>query len=407
MALFQYSGRAQRGQPVTGQLEAASSDVVASQLIGRGITPIKIEEVSSGASALRKVNDFIGANNIRSVDLIMFSRQMYTITKAGIPLTRGIRGLAASIRHEYFQEVLSDVADRLEAGSGLSVAMRHHPKAFNQLFCSMIAVGESSGKLDEVFRQIGFYIERDEETRKRIKSAMRYPSFVLGAIVLAIVVVNIMVIPEFAKLFANFNAELPLVTKILIGFSNLFVNYWMYMLFLFGVLGVFLYRYLSSEKGALQWGKNKMRFPIVGGLIERATMARYARSFGLMLSAGVPITQSLSLCAVAIDNPYIEKKINSIRQGIERGDSLLRTHLQADLFTPLVLQMISVGEESGQVETLLTEVAEFYEREVDYDLKTLTDRIEPILIVVMAGFVLILALGIFLPMWSLYDVQTQ
>ncbi len=406
MARFQYQGRAQRGQPVSGKLEAASQDAVAAQLIGRGITPVQIDEISTGASFLHQINDRLGANKVREVDLIMLCRQMYTITKAGIPLTRGIRGLAASVRHAYLQEVLSDVADRLEAGSSLSLAMRNHPKAFDPLFVNMIAVGESSGQLDEVFKQIGFYIERDSETRKRVKSALRYPSFVILALAAALVIVNIFVIPEFARLFANFNAELPLVTKILIGFSNLFVNYWPYLLLCTGALIGAAWHYLRTEQGALRWGYYKMRLPIVGDLIERALMARYARTFGLMLRAGVPITQSLALCAAAIDNPWLEQKILGIRQGIERGDSLLRTHLAASMFTPLVLQMIAVGEESGQVEALLTEVAEFYEREVDYDLKTLTDRIEPLLIVCMAAFVLILALGIFLPMWNLYEVQS-
>ena len=160
----------------------------------------------------------------------------------------------------------------------------------------------------------------------------------------------------------------------------------------------------NSRRG-IQWGRQKLRLPIIGGLIDRASMARYARSFSLMLGAGVPVNQALSLCGSAIDNLYLQEKINKIREGIERGDSLLRTHYQAEMFTPLVLQMIAVGEESGQVENLLKEVAEFYEREVDYDLKTLTDRIEPILIVVMAGFVAVLALGIMLPMWSMYEVQ--
>lgn len=405
MAQYQYQGRANRGQPVQGQIEASSVDAVASQLVGRGITPIKIEEVSVGASVARKLNDALGANKVRSVDIIMFCRQMYTITKAGIPLTRGIRGLAASIRHDYLREVLSEVAERLEAGASLSGAMRHYPKAFDQLFISMIAVGESSGKLDEVFRQIGFYVERDEETRKKIKSAMRYPSFVLIAMIVAISVVNIFVIPQFSKMFEKFDVALPLVTRFLIGMSNLFVNYWLHMLVVLIIGVVALVRYLKTEKGALAWGKNKMRIPIVGDLIERALMARYARSFSLMLGAGVPITQALNLCAAAIDNPYLERKIRGIREGVERGESLLRTHLQAELFTPLVLQMVAVGEESGQVESLLLEVAEFYEREVDYDLTTMTDRIEPLLIVMMAGFVMVLALGILLPMWNFYEIQ--
>lgn len=406
MAQFKYIGRARQGQAVQGQMDAASEDAVATLLYGRGITPIKIDEVALGDSLIKQLNVFLGAQKVSSTELVMFCRQMYTIAKAGIPLTRGIRGLAASIRHEHFREVLNEIADRLETGVGLSAAMRNHPKIFNDLFISMVNVGESSGKLEEVFKQIGFYIERDEETKKRIKSALRYPSFVTLALVAAITVINIWVVPAFARMFEKFGADLPFVTKLLIGTSNVFVNYWPFLLAVLVSVIVGTYYYLRLPSGAMHWGRYKLRLPIVGGLIERASMARYGRSFSLMLRAGVPITQSLKLCAAAIDNPFLERKINTIREGIERGESLFRTHTQSQMFTPLVLQMVSVGEESGQVEELLSDVAEFYEREVDYDLKTLTDRIEPILIVIMAAFVAILALGIFLPMWGMYDIQS-
>ncbi len=406
MTQFRFQGHSTQGQKVNGQIDAATATAVAGQLIGRGITPVKIEEVPFTEDYLKKINAFLGAEKVASVDLIMFCRQMYTITKSGIPLTRGIRGLAASIRHEHFRDVLNEIVERLEAGTGLSVAMKAHPKVFNELFVSMINVGESSGKLDEIFKQIGFYIERDEETKKRIKSAMRYPTFVSLALVAAVTTVNIMVVPAFADMFAKFDAELPIVTKILIGSSNLFVNYWYVMLAVAVCSIVGSMYYLRTEEGALKWGEWKLRMPVVGDLIDRASMARYARSFSLMLGAGVPITQSLNLCSAAIDNPFLEQKILRIREGIERGESLMRTHLHSAMFTPLVLQMVAVGEESGQVEELLADVAEFYEREVDYDLKTLTDRIEPILIITMAIFVAILALGIFLPMWSMFEVRS-
>ncbi len=405
MPRFQFHARSEQGQPVNGEVEGTSIDGVASQLISRGVTPIKIQEVGIGASYLRRINKLLGAERVKDVDLIMFCRQMYTVGKSGVPLTRGLRGLAASIRHDYFRDTINNVAERLETGVSLSRAMSQYPKVFNQLFISMINVGENSGKLDEVFKQIGFYIERDELTRKRVKSAMRYPSFVMFALLMAIVAINIWVVPAFADLFAKFNAELPFVTQILIGMSSLFVNYGVYLFIAFSITIFSWIYYVRTPEGAYNWGRYKLRVPIVGGIIERASMARYARSFSLMLSAGVPITQALNLCAAAIDNTYLEKKILDIREGISRGETLLKTHYQAEMFTPLVLQMVSVGEESGQVEELLNEVAEFYEREVDYDLKTLTDRIEPILIITMAVFVTVLALGIFLPMWSIYEIQ--
>lgn len=405
MPHFKYMGHSAQGEAIKGTLEAPSQSAVAAQLIGRGVTPVQIDEVPITEDYLKKISVFFGANKVSPVDIVMFCRQMYTITKSGIPLTRGIRGLSASVRHEHFREVLLDVVDRLEAGTGLSMSMRNHPKVFNGLFVSMINVGENSGKLDEIFKQIGFYIERDEETKKRIKSAMRYPSFVMMALAAAIVVVNIFVVPAFSEMFATFNAELPMVTKILIFTSKVFIHYWWVLILVCGSsIGGVMY-YLSTPEGAQNWGRYKLKMPIVGDLVSRASMARYARSFSLMLRAGVPITQALNLCAASIDNPYLEKKILKIREGIERGDSLMRTHLHSEMFTPLVLQMVAVGEESGQVEELLGEVAEFYEREVDYDLKTLTDKIEPILIVIMAVFVAVLALGIFLPMWSMFEVQ--
>lgn len=405
MPQYKFQGRSAQGQAVNGQYHAASVDALAGQMMGRGITPINIEEVTPGEDIVRRINQALGGEKIKDTELIMFCRQMYTITKSGVPLVRGIRGLSASLQHQGFRDLLNQVADRLEGGASLSQALRHHPKVFSNLFVNMIAVGESSGKLDEVFLQLGAYLERDEETRKRIKSALRYPSFIMLALVVAVAVVNIVVIPQFSLMFAKFGADLPLLTRVLVGTSNLVVNHgWLILAATVAAVAGAIY-YLRTPNGAWQWGKMKLRLPIFGTIIDRASMARYARSMSLMLRAGVPINQVLNLCARAIDNPYLAEKIDNIRRGVERGEGLLRTHMHAQMFTPLVLQMIAVGEESGQVEELLGDVAEFYEREVDYDLKKLSDRIEPVLIVIMAGFVAVLALGIMLPIWSMMEIQ--
>lgn len=405
MPTFEYQGRSARGELAKGRLEAATTDAAASALQEQGITPVNIQQVVAASSMNVEIGTLFGGKKIQTVDLIMFCRQMYTIAKSGIPLVRGIRGLAAGLKHAEFQRVLNDVAQRLEGGSALSPALGKHPKVFNNLFVSMISVGESTGSLDQVFAQLAFYMERDEETRKSIKSAVRYPMFVVIALAIAVTVVNIAVIPKFADMFKQFKAELPLVTKILIGTSHVFVNYWWALLLGSGIAVAGVWYYLSTPQGAVFWGQKKLRLPVIGSIIDRASMARYARSFSLMLRAGVPLNQALTLCARAIDNPYLAMKIERIRRGIERGDSLLRTHMNAEMLSPLVLQMIAVGEESGKVEELLAEVADFYEREVDYDLKKLSDSIEPILIIFMAGFVTVLALGIFLPMWDMYNVQ--
>lgn len=405
MAIYQFRGRNAEGQLVNGQLEAANPDAAAGVLSGRGVVPLSIAEYQDKTSFSERWEQWRNRGKVETVDLIMFCRQMYTITRAGIPLVKGLRGLAATLRHLTFRETLNDVADRLEAGVELSTAMRHHPEVFNNLFVSIVNVGENSGQLEAAFLQLSEYMERDQETVKSIKSALRYPSFVMIALAIAIAVINIKVIPAFANMFAQFGAELPLPTRILVGVSDFFVAFWPYLLVLILGLVFGVRHYVNTEEGSRVWGRKKLELPVIGDIIERASMARYARSFGLMLRSGLPLNTALALCAKAIDNPYLGDKINAIRAGIERGEGLFQTHLASGMFTPLVLQMIAVGEESGQVDRLMTEMAEFYEREVDYDVKRLSDRIEPIMVVIMAGFVLILALGIFLPMWDMYSIQ--
>ena len=405
MALFEFKGRNAEGRLITGQLDASNQDAAASQLLGRGITPVEINAFIERLSFSERFARATNRGKVEAVELIMFCRQMHTISRAGIPLVKGLRGLSASLRNYAFQRALNDIVERLEAGVELSAAMRAHPKIFNNLFVSLVSVGENSGRLDLVFKQLSDYMERDLSTIKSIKTALRYPTFVLIAISIAITIINIKVIPAFAGLFEKFEAQLPLPTRILIGVSDFFVNYWIYLFVIVSALIAWTYHYVNTPEGSRVWGKKKLRLIVIGDIIERASLARYARSFGLMLNAGLPISAALELSARAIDNPYLGDKIRSIRSGIERGEGLYQTHLVSGMFTPLVLQMISVGEESGQVDTLLAEVAVFYESEVEYDVKQLSDRIEPIMIVIMAGFVTILALGIFLPMWDMYSIQ--
>ena len=405
MSQFQYKGRNGKGESVTGLLDGSSKDAVAALLMGRGITPVSIE-AGKEPTASFDLNNLLGPQKVSDQDLIMLTRQLYTVSKAGIPLIKGVRGLAASMGHERLSNILIDIADFLETGMQLSLAMNRHKDVFDHLYVNMVKVGEDSGQLEAVFNQLSEYLERDMETRKSVKAALRYPSFVLSALAVALGVVNVFVIPAFADMFSQFGADLPITTRILLATSSFFVAYWHFIIVIVVTsISGFKY-YVKTPSGSVWWGKNKLKIPLVGDIINRALMARYSRSFGLMLKSGVPLPQALELCSRAMDNSYLCGKIIDIKNGVERGDSLLRTHRSSNLFTPLVLQMIAVGEESGQVDELLSEVAGFYEREVDYDLKTLSDRIEPILIVVMAGFVLVLALGIFLPMWSMYEVQS-
>jgi len=318
-----------------------------------------------------------------------------------VPITQALSGLAESTRNPVMGRALQDVTHNLESGRDLSSSLARHPQIFPSLVISLVQVGENTGRLDEVFLQISKYLELEKDTRDRIKAALRYPIIVLTAIAVAITIINMFVIPNFAKIFKSFHVELPLATRILIGISNFFVTFWPYLLVGLALLIVGARAYVKTEQGRYRWDKFKLRIPLIGNIIRRSILARYARSFAMTSRTGVPLVQGLTIVAKAIDNDYIAERILSMRNGIERGESLTRTATLSGMFTPLVLQMISVGEDTGAVDTLLLEVAEFYEREVDYDIKSLSAAIEPILMVAIGIMVLILALGIFLPMWEL------
>jgi MSHA biogenesis protein MshG len=400
MANFQYKARDASGNAVSGQLDAANQAAAADILKQRRYIPLSIEAVVTTGSA---VTFELWQAKVSLTELIIFSRQMYSLMKAGIPIIRAIKSLADSTGSVRVREVMTALASELENGRSLSVAMASHPKVFSRLIVSLVHVGENTGRLDDAFLQLTFYFEQELETRKQIKQATRYPIFVLFALAVAMVILNIFVIPQFANMFARFNAELPWSTQLLLASSSFFINFWPLLLVLLVATIIGVSFYLQTPAGKFRFGRWKLKVPIIGSIINRATLGRFARSFSMMLKAGVPITTALSLVAEAVDNDYLGEKIREMRRSIERGESLLRVSQQSNMFTNLVLQMVSVGEETGQMDEMLTEVAGFYEREVAFDLKSLTAKIEPILIAIVAAMVLLLALGIFTPMWDMLN----
>jgi len=382
-----------------GVLRQNNEAGVADSLLKRQYIPISISLVETKNNI--KLFDNLFSEKITLDDMIMFSRQMYSLLKAGIPIIRAMIGLADTTQNKEFKSVLLEVTRQLEQGRELSSALAIHNKVFSRLTISMVKVGEGSGRLEDAFYQLAIYFEKEQETRKRIKAAMRYPTFVILALLVAMIILNIFVIPTFASMFEKFDTELPLMTQILIGTSNFFVNYW-WLLALMLVGGVVAWRrYLNTSAGRFKWDHHKLKIPFVGDILKRTLLGRYSQSLAMVLRSGVPMTTGLSLTAHAVDNSYMEKAIITMRQDIEKGDSLLRASRSSELFSQLVLQMVAVGEETGRVDELLQEAADFYEREVDYDLRSLTAKIEPILTVFVAIMVLILALGIFMPMWNM------
>lgn len=399
---FTYRGKDDRGSQQQGAIEAASADAAAMELMRRGITPLQIQrKPESAAASLNLAALPVFRRRITLDELLVFCRQMYALTRAGIPLIRTMRGLAETSRSPVMAEVLDDITDRLEGGVPMATAMQAHPKVFSELFIAMIHVGENTGQLDDAFKRLADILELERDTKRRVKQALRYPTFVVVALLAALMVVNFLVIPKFASVFAKLGADLPFLTQVLVGTSNFLLNYWYVLLFALAAGAVLLRQWKNTEQGRLTWDRYKLKLPIIGPLLELITLSRFARNFASMLAAGMPVTHALTVVADATDNAWIARHIRDMRLGIERGDSLLRTARASGMFTPLILQMIAVGEETGSVDEMLINVADFYDEDVDYGLKRLAESIEPILIVAMGVLVLILALGVFLPIWDL------
>ena len=408
MANFAYKGRDAGGKLIEGVLEGASAGGVADLLLGRGVTPVSIRETSTKSS----VSSGGGGINlfkptVQHVDILLFSRQLHTLLKSGVPIMRALSGLQDSATNPAMKEVIRDVRESLEAGRELSVSLARHPKVFNSFYISMVRVGEATGLLDEIFLRLFDHLEFERYMREQVKSALRYPMFVVIAMAAAIVVVNIFVIPAFAKVFQGFGAELPLMTRILLGFSNFMVTWWPAMLIGLLVAVLAFRTWVGTMAGRMQWEALVLRFPIAGKIVRKAAMARFARSFALGMRSGVPVMQALTNSSQTVDNSYIAAKIEGMRDTVERGESVLRAAIASSFFSPVVLQMVAVGEESGALDDMLEEVGQMYQREVEYELKTLGQQIEPILIVALGALVLVLALGIFLPMWDLGKVAIK
>jgi len=432
MAYFQYKARNNKGALISGDLEAVNLDAAASELLGQGYTPIDIKAargrtpetereakpgkpkarlnpapakkaggVDLNADAFQVLNAALKKRKITLDDQIIFARQMQSLTRAGMPLDRALKGLQKSNKNPTFQAVLKQIQQSLEAGQTLSTALGHHPKIFSNLFLSLVDVGENTGRLDLAFEQIVRYLELEKNTRKQVKSATRYPTFVLATIAIALGVITYFVIPAFADTFSRLGADLPLETRILIGISDFVVNWWPVLLGGGVTLIVSFKVWARSDKGGLAWDEKKRFLPLAGGVIEKVALARFARTFSMVLRAGVPIVHGMGVVASAVGNRYIAKRIIKMREGISRGETLYNTAVNAGMFSPLVLQMIAVGEESGTIDQLMEDVAEFYDAEVQNELKRMGEAIEPVLIMIIAGMVLILALGVFLPIWDL------
>ncbi len=402
--MFAYTGRTSEGA-VSGTLEGATSSVIADMLLSRGVTPLTITPSASNVVAAVARPGFDLQRwlepKILPVDKMLFSRQLHTLLKSGVPILRALAGLQESSVNPRMKRTLGEVRQSLGSGIELSTSFAQHPTVFDGFYVALVRVGEMTGRLEEVFMRLFHHLEFEQFMGQQVKSALRYPMFVMIAMFGAVMVINLMVIPAFATVFKSFGAELPLATRILVATSEFTIAYgWMTLIALVGT-AFGLRRWVATPAGRLSWDLWKLRAPVAGKIILKATLARFARSFALSLKSGVPVEQALTVVAQTVDNAHMAAKVDGMRSSVERGETILRSAIASNVFTPIVLQMIAVGEETGAVDEMMDEVAELYTNDVQYDLKTLAQQIEPVLIIFLGVLVLVLAMGVFLPVWDL------
>lgn len=398
MTIFYYKGKNNLGETITGDMDSSSEDMVSSELMKVGIFPIEIKEIKG------KKNKNFFKKKLNRYDLLLFTREMYILIKSGVPLTKALKSMEISNENILLKAIYQDIRMSIDNGYELNMALQKHDNFFSVFYINMVRIGEITGRLEEVFLKLYEYIEFEEDMKKKGKSALRYPSIVLSVMALAFVVVMTFVIPTFAKVYQNFHAQLPIQTRILIGISHFMLHNG---LLLFVILSTIFYGfryYIKTEQGRFWWDKTKFEFPIIGKTIKKSVLARFSKSFSIAIKSGLPIIQSLNILSQIVDNIYISKHIENIRENVEKGNTLYASFKSTNVFQPLVLEMIATGEEAGQLDVMTEEISKIYEEEIAYELKTLSDNLEPLVLLLLGGLLLVFALGVLLPTWDLSSV---
>jgi len=404
---FLYEGRNQRGELIKGKIESPNPQAVASWMMGAGITPVTIRLQPQPGPQPAWLLRLQGQGTLSATELLLFTRQMGTMVKAGLPLLQALAGIQKSSSNQQLVALLGAIREDLDKGQELSTAMARHPSFFNDYYVSMIRVGEGAGQLEEVLARLFAQLAFERDMKQKIKGALRYPTFVVIAISLAVAILAIFVIPVFAKVYEGMKVELPPLTRLLLAISEFAVHYWWTVAAALVALVFALRAYLKQPEARYRWDRAKLRLPLIGSILAKAGIARFCLSFSIACKSGVPIDQAFTLVARVVDNAFYARRILQMRDGITRGETLLRIAQVAGIFKAMELQMIAVGEATGEMDKMMEQVAQMYQEEVQYAVGRLGDAIEPILLAVMGALVLLLMLGIFLPLWDLGQIASQ
>lgn len=398
MPIFKYRARDGAGQAVAGTLEATGLDIARVRLGEMGYIPVFLKEGKAGKNGL-SIN-FLKPK-VTDKDIIVFNRQLATLFSAGIPLLRGVQGLAEQMQNKTFKEILLKVSTDIQTGSSFSDALAKHPKVFSELYINMVRAGEASGTLDDILGRLASLAEHAAEIKAKVKAATRYPKIVVSAMLIAVLILMKFVVPKFMLIFTQVDLELPLATRMLISANDTFTNYW-YVLF--GGAGCLFFAfktYTKTYRGRRQLDLLKLKVPVFGPIFLKIAMSVFSRTMSTLNRSGLSILENLKICSDVVENVPISEVIGDLREGVQRGESVAATMKKSSFFTPMVTQMMTAGEESGELDNMLVKVSEYYDMEVDYSIKNIASLIEPILLAFLGAVVLFLMLAIFLPMWDL------
>ncbi len=400
MPTFKYRARDRTGKAIAGTIDALNSQVAGDQIYTLGYFPISVEEVREAVS-LDLSDIWRRFQRVTLEELSLFSQQLSTLYKAGLPLLTALVSLQEQTGNKKLKQVLEAICRQIEGGNTLFGAMSLYPEVFPFVYVNMVRAGEASGMLGESLDRFVILTERELRTRQRVREATRYPKIVILAVVIAFGVLIAFVIPRFADAFSRFNTPLPLPTRMMIGINNLFKNYWYLVLGILFVVPILIRRSIQTEKGKEFWDRLKTRAPIFGTLFLKIALSRFAYTFVMLHQSGIPILQTLEITSSTINNTSLSRSFNEISRKVGEGKSLTMAIKESGRFTPLILQMISVGESSGTLDQMLMRVTDYYDIEVENTIKNMATYVEPFLTVFLGVVVLFLALAVFLPWWNM------
>ena len=401
MPKFTYIATDAKGNAVNGQVEMNDRAAVLTALAKQGLRPISVKE---GASTGTLSLNFFGGNKVKLNDLVMFTRQLSAMVSAGVPLLRALTSLEAHSQSPALRKILSGVIKDVESGAPLADALEKYPNTFNDIYVNMVRAGEAAGILDDILKRLAIQQEKSASLRKKIKSAMTYPMVLVAITVLAFFGLMIFVIPQIGKIIKDMggpDAELPLITQIMLNISSALINYWFIVIPIMVAAVYMLLRFIKTPKGKRMFHELVLKLPGINTLIQKIAVARFTRTFSALMGAGVAVLEALSVTARSVGNVLYEEAIVDAAKEVKNGKQLSKAIEANPLFPPIVAQMLSVGEETGQTDTVLVKVADFYEEEVDVAIDGISSIIEPVMIVFMGGMVGVIAASVMMPIAGL------